>query len=218
MSACRRFTNARRGRHNRRASITMVPRNPVDTAVAAFEAVRAPTGEKEMFVPRECEKRADLRLARQPTVDVDAQCRVIAYELLFCSGFENHAVITDGARSTRSVLARSMTRFGLQKTAAAKDSLFNCTEEVLRPPYLRLSPLGGSYSRCRKAASAPPNGRSTIRRVRKWPSPLHERRSFWQRRRTVLAESVPGYGFLGAGSVPSTQEGEQKKRRYAGRR
>ncbi|WP_157977891.1 EAL and HDOD domain-containing protein [Paraburkholderia kururiensis] len=86
----------------------------------------------------ECEKPADSFLARQPIVD--AQCRVVGYELLFRSGFEDHAVIVDGVASTLSVLATSMTGLGLEETVAGKDSFLNCTEEVLRSPYLRLLP------------------------------------------------------------------------------
>lgn len=87
---------------------------------------------------RECEKPAYSFLARQPIVD--AQCRVVGYELLFRSGFENHAVIVDAVASTLSVLATSMTGLGLEETVAGKDSFLNCTEEVLRSPYLRLLP------------------------------------------------------------------------------
>lgn len=68
-------------------------------------------------------------VGRQPIFD--AELNVFAYELLFRSGDQNKAVITDGDQATASVLLSTFTDIGLDTIVGSKRAFINLTRNLL---------------------------------------------------------------------------------------
>ncbi|HDR8968248.1 TPA: EAL domain-containing protein [Burkholderia vietnamiensis] len=82
------------------------------------------------------DQRASTFLARQPIVDRDG--RVVAYELLFRSGYTATAEIVDGFSSTAHVVERTVGALGLDTVLAGRDGYLNCTSRFLHSDVLHI--------------------------------------------------------------------------------
>ncbi len=76
-------------------------------------------------------------IARQPIFD--QSMGVSAYELLYRTGFENTAGISDGDKATRSLLSDAVMGFDLNKLTNSKMAFVNFTEHLLMDGFVLLA-------------------------------------------------------------------------------
>ncbi len=76
-------------------------------------------------------------IARQPVFD--SELRVVGYELLFRSGMEDFARITDGTRAACTTLDNSVL-WGIDQLCDSKLALVNCTREVITSGLVQVLP------------------------------------------------------------------------------
>lgn len=79
-----------------------------------------------------------LFLGRQPILDRDQQ--LFAYELLFRSGSQNFAEVTDGVQATATVIANAFTELGVEAALGKHRGFINVDEQFLFSDMLELLP------------------------------------------------------------------------------
>lgn len=82
--------------------------------------------------------KSETYLARQPVLNADG--RVVAYELLFRATLANHANVVNAAQSTMSVIETALGEMGISQSLKGKDCFLNCPDEVFRSPMLNVLP------------------------------------------------------------------------------
>ena len=81
---------------------------------------------------------ADVFLGRQAIFDDHLE--TVAYELLFRSNSDNHAVITDGGRATARVFSSAFMELGLDRVIGRKSAFVNMTRDFVMGEFARLFP------------------------------------------------------------------------------
>ena len=82
----------------------------------------------------------ELYLGRQPILDRNQD--LIAFELLFCSGDETNAVISNGSYATANVIANAYCELGIQSVLGDRRGFINVDTELLMSDVIHLLPQG----------------------------------------------------------------------------
>lgn len=82
--------------------------------------------------------KASYHLGRQPIVDRKGE--LVAYELLFRSGQQNHAQVTDDFLATAHVIQNAFTQIGLKEVLGSRLGFINVSADLLMSDVLELLP------------------------------------------------------------------------------